>query len=111
MLLSIPTFLALGATLFAPIPALPAPEAPEALANTCNFHADVQQHCNHGSAFTSLTIPQIFVGGTIKVVKPNGGKRTSLSKPWHVGGLEEDLVVEWGAGAVNCKLCFGVEGW
>jgi hypothetical protein len=96
--------LALGATLLTPILALPVPEAP---ANSCNFHAEVQQHCNHGSAYTSLTIPQIFVGGTTKVVKPNGGKRTSLSKPWHVGGLVEDLVVEWGSGGVNCKSLLG----
>jgi len=93
--------LAIGATLFvSSAVALPAPEAP---ASDFSFHAEVQQHCNHGWAATSLTIPRIHAGRM--AFKPNGGKRTSITTPWTIKGLAKDLVVDFKDGAVTCKYC------
>jgi len=92
-----PALLAIGATLIARGLALPS------AAGNCGFSATATQMCNHGNVFTSLTIPQIFIGKSTKAVKPNDGKRTSLSKPWHIGGLEKDFVADFKNGAVVCE--------
>jgi len=91
--------LAIGATLFvSSASALPAPEAP---ASDFSFHAQVQQHCNHYRAATSLMIPRIHAGRM--AFKPNDGNRTSITTPWTIKGLAKDLVVDFQDGAVTCK--------
>jgi hypothetical protein len=92
------SLLAIGATLITSIVALPS------AGGNCGFSATATQMCNHGKVFTSLTIPQIFIGNTAITIKPNNVKRTSLSKPWHVGGLAKDFVADFKNGSVVCKF-------
>lgn len=90
---------AVGATLF--LSSALAFPAPEASAGGCSFHAKAEQFCNHGSAYTSLTIPEIHAGRI--TIKPKGGNRSTLMEPWDIESLEQNFHVELKGNDVTCK--------
>jgi len=96
--------LAIGAILLGSGLALPSS------AGHCGFSATATQMCNHKDVYTSLTIPQIFIGKTALTIKPNHGKRTTLSRPWHIAGLAEDFVAGFNNGSVVCKYSLSDQG-